>query len=598
MVSRDPSPSERLQARLTAMGAREAAPKPVPVPASNPDDLANKYIAMAEESFADPVAIIHARWTKQEVDAFIFSRAAHEFTNYEAFIFKFVLVLAGMGLIERDLAEVLTATVTYAGGKATVQRDAPPLPGSPYPNYHKLITTGARNQIPKDLSQHAAEITALIEKARHSPSARLREWVARHVGASPHGAVTSSRLFTATQGPYTLPIGTGPDGRTVYYSGEASLLTVAPPGKGKTQCHVLPTLASYRGPAIVLDIKGECYDNTAEWRRRNVGPVWRFNPVEAESSSRYNPLVFVDDSPDELWQSSRFLADLLVIVRSQNDSTWETQGKDLLTLIIAYVVSFHEPEDRTMVQVLDLVSTIGLQDMFEFVSMSDGLFPSAMKRVAARFNQMATKAPKQFEGVLSGASQHLQVWEGPKVERATAASDWSPEDFRQTPCPTLYLCIPPDAIETYAPLLRVIIGQHVRRLMRQHDRSGAPILFLLDELPRLGKMEPIREALEVGRSYGIKLWMIAQYPEQLMQAYPGVGEGMMEACDVRMYMNPTSSTADKLAKAFGSSENVLSSAKKPVLEATTILGPAHRDSIFVLASNEQPQVLGKRFFHQ
>lgn len=597
MIEKGPSPSERLNARLNAMGSQTPTPQAVQASTSL-DDLAIKYIAVAEDYFADPVGIIHAKWTKQEVDSFIFSRAVHEFSKYDAFVFKFVLVLAGMGLIERDLAEVLTATATYAGGKARIERNAPPLPGYQYPNYHILIAKGAGNQIPKDLAQHASEINALIQIARNSSSARLREWVTQHVGASPGTVSTSSKLFTTTQGPYTLPLGIGPDGRTIYYTGEASLLTVAPPGKGKTQCHVLPTLASYRGPAIVLDIKGECYDNTADWRRRNVGPVWRFNPVEAETSSRYNPLVFVDDTPDELWQSARFLADLLVVVRSQSDSTWETQGKDLLTLIIAYVVTFYEPKDRTMVQVLDLVSTIGLDDMFAFVSTSEGLFPSAMKRVAARFNQMATKAPKQFEGVLSGASQHLQVWEGPKVERATARSDWSPEDFRTTPCPTLYLCIPPDAIETYAPLLRVIIGQHVRRLMRQHDRSHAPILFLLDELPRLGKMEPIREALEVGRSYGIKLWMIAQYPEQLMQAYPGVGEGMMENCDVRMYMNPSSATADKLAKAFGTSETVLSSAKKPRLEASTILGPAHRDSIFVLASNEDTQVLRKQFFHQ
>jgi type IV secretion system protein VirD4 len=599
-MSDKPSPTDRLNARLAALASTQPTSAPAPTTqASALDGLATKYITIAEDYFSDPVEIIRAKWTRQKPDPFIFSRAAHQFSDYEAFVFKLVLVLAGMGMIDRDLAQVLTATATYAEGKAKVERDAPPLIGHQFANYHRLSQNSDGDEIPTALAHHAHEINSLIQTARSSASGVLRAWIAKHIGASPHAApATSSALFTDTQGPFTLPLGIQADGRPLYYKGEASLLTVAPPGKGKTQCHILPTLASYQGPVIVLDIKGECYANTADWRRRNVGPVWRFNPVEPETSARYNPIAFVDDDPDEVWQSARFLAELLVLVRSQNDSTWESQGKDLLTLIIAYVTAMYEPHERTMVQVLDLVATIGLSDMLTMVSGPTSPFPGAMRRVAARFAQMASAAPKQFEGVLSGASQHLQVWEGPKVERTTAAADWKPEDFRGTPCPTLYLCIPPDAIETYAPVLRVIIGQHVRRLMRNHDRSHAPILFLLDELPRLGKMDPIREALEVGRSYGIKLWMVAQYPEQLTQAYPGVGDGMMESCDVRMYMNPSSATADKIAKAFGSSNNVLSKSSKPNLEATEIMGPVHRDSIFVLASNEQPVVLRKRFFYK
>lgn len=588
-----PTPLDRLNARLSGLAGGQGATTPPP---TTPDGLAFKYIAIADRMFADPIATITMPWRRQE-HLYTFSRSVHDFSDYEAFIVKFAVVLAGIGRLDQDNADLLAAVATYAGGKAQVRR------GGPRPNYvpsgyDELETRGANNQLPGSLDHYACEINTLLDEQRRGPSQALRTWIARHVGASPNDSmISTSLLFTEDAGPYTLPLGLLPNGRTLFYKGEASLLTVAPPGKGKTQCHVLPTLASYRGPAIVLDIKGECYDRTAAWRQANVGPVLRFNPVAPETSSRYNPLAFVSDDPDELWESSRFLAEWLVVVRNANESTWESQGKDLLTLIIAFVVALNEPAERTMVQVLDLVATIGLTDMLGAVADKEGDLPGAMRRVAARFLQMSTAAPKQFEGVLSGASQHLQVWEGPKTERVTKASDWSPSDFRNTPCPTLYLCIPPDAIETYAPVLRVIIGQHVRLLMRSHQGGHAPILFLLDELPRLGRMEPIREALEVGRSYGIKLWMIAQYPEQLTQAYAGVGEGMMDVCDVRMYMNPTAATAEKLAKMFAGGKPVVRGGKPP-LEAADILGPAYRDSVFVLASNETPQILAKQFFWQ
>src|SRR5690606_50045 len=117
-----------------------------------------------------------------------------------------------------------------------------------------------------------------------------------------------------------------------------------------------------------LDVKGECFAQTAAWRQANVGPVIRFNPVEPDESASYNPLAFVSDKPDELWESSRFLAELLVVVRSQSDPQWEAQGKDLLTLIIAYVCATEEAANRRMSAVLNLASTIGLEEMLAAVS--------------------------------------------------------------------------------------------------------------------------------------------------------------------------------------------------------------------------------------
>lgn len=561
------------------------------------ENATTRYIEMAEAVFRNPTDIVRAGWNRKEGE-FVFSRPVHEFSDYEKFVFQFAMVLGALGEIPKDLAREFAASAVHAGGKCQIDGTNLGDVGD-YVAVHSLVTGGNVNYVPKPLASYATIISELIARQQTtSPSPTLLKWLSQYV-TPPGNAPLASAIFSEEGGPYSLPLGKQTaSGKSLYYVGETSLLTVAPSGKGKTQCHILPTLARYKGPAIVLDIKGECFEHTAEWRRSNVGPVIRFNPVEPDVSSRYNPLAFVDDTPDELWESSRFLADLLIVTQNKTDLSWESQGRDLVTLLIAYVTALHEPEDRAMPRVLDLVATIGLEDMLSMVSAAESPFPSAMRRVAARMHQMMRNAPKQFEGVLSGASQHLQLWEGAKLERVTSACDWKPEDFTTAPFPTLYLCIPPNAIETYAPVLRVIIGQHVRRLMRRQTKPEAPILFLLDELPRLGRMAPIREALEVGRSYGIKLWMVAQYPEQLIAAYAEVGEGMMESCDVRMYMNPTAATADRLAKAFGKSRNVLDSSRKQLLEAADILGPEHRDSIFVLAANEQPQILRKDFYYR
>ncbi|MBK5956676.1 hypothetical protein CCR97_00290 [Rhodoplanes elegans] len=545
------------------------------------------------------------RWAQEESSslgyahpALTFCRPLRDMTEYEIFVLKLIELLEFIEFFNdgTTLMEALRASIAYGDGRCTVRYDRENMA-----SIAKML--GPRQYYPHPVADTVRGIERLVGNLDQAASVfpALNRWLQRHVGRSSASAASGSLAFSTTPGPYGLAIGVSEtSGQMMHYRGEASLLTIAPPGKGKTQCHVLPTLATYPGPIIALDVKGECYAATHELREHLGHHVIRFAPTEPDpdKSARYNPLAFVDDHPDELWESARFLADLMVLVRSASEPVWETMGKELLTLFIAYTVHTCPEEERTLQKVLDLVSTLGLTEMLEEVTAAGSPYPTAMRRTAARFRQMSATSPKQFEGVLAGAGQHMQVWEGPKIERITAACDWEPEDFRREPCPTLYLCIPPEALDTYAPILRVVIGQHVRQLMRNHERRGPPILFLLDELPRLGQMQPIREALETGRSYGIKLWMFAQYPEQLTNAYPGFGEGMMESCDVRMYMAPTMKVAEMISTAFGDSLNVFGGTPKRVLDPTTILAPEHRESIFVLAAGEEPMILRKRYFHE
>lgn len=403
-------------------------------------------------------------------------------------------------------------------------------------------------------------------------------------------------IFTESDG-NSLYIGKFDVDISAIYGGELSCVTIAPPGSGKSQCHVIPNLLSYEGPAFVLDVKGECYRASADWRRENVGPVYRFDPVNPDQSHSFNPLAFVRDDEDYVWEDARFMANMLIVPQSKSDPGWETQGRDLLALIIANVALFQNETPPTMVEVLDRLAGVGLDEMFDDLTSPDAPVPSAMRRAAKRFQDMRNEARKQFEGILSGATQHLSAWDGPRLERVTKSCDWKPEDLRNDKPPTIYLCIPANEIDNYASVLRVIIGLHVRRLMlAEPDRSAAQILFMLDELPRLGEMAPIREALEAGRSYGIKLWMFAQYVGQLQEAYGReIADGMIGSCGVRIYMNPDAETAEKLSKQLGERESLLDGKKQPLVTPQELSGPEWKNDMLVLVQGEKPLRLKKQF---
>ena len=385
------------------------------------------------------------------------------------------------------------------------------------------------------------------------------------------------------------------DAMLLGYRGEGSLITVAPPRSGKTQCHVIPNLLNWRGPAVVLDIKGEIHDKTSSWRRQHVGPVYRFSPLDPDNSQFYNPLTAVSPLPDDIWEDSRFLSDMLITPGSSvKDPFWENSARDALTAAIAYVTHSRPRQDRTMSAVLDILHGLDW-DKF-IISLREARDVPAMVRVGRSLGDMESKTR---DGVLKTALSWLGAWEGARITRSTARSDWTPLDLRKPECPTLYICINPNEIESYASLLRVVIAQHIRTLTAKLPEEGSkPILFVLDELPRLRHMPPVEEALEIGAQYGLRLWMFTQNIGQLENAYDNA-QGMIGSCALRMFMNPSlqDGTAQKLSDDLGFRESIIDGQRVKRVEADVLAGPEYKDSIVIMAAGAAPVRAAKHYAH-
>jgi type IV secretion system protein VirD4 len=403
-------------------------------------------------------------------------------------------------------------------------------------------------------------------------------------------------IFSEFSGDYGgLFLGAADSGRPIGFREQGSLISIAPPGSGKTQCHVLTNLLTYQGPVVVLDVKGECYEKTAAWRKRHVGPVFKFSPLDPDSN-HYNPLAFVPNDPDLIWEECRLMADLLIVPENLHDPSWEERARDVVAGAIAWLVRKKDvpEEQRSMGKIVDVVSKVGWTDFI--AAAKDAHMVPPLRRVG---NALADMPDVTLGGVLSAARRHLKVWEGARVEKVTKGCDWKPEDLRNGKNPTIYICIPPNEIESYAPLLRVLFAQHLRVLMRELPKDpGPPILFMLDELPRLGHMPPVTEALEVGRQYGIKLWMFAQSLGQLTNAYRNA-EGMIGSCAVRIFMNPSAhdGTAKRLSEELGYVESIIDGSRRLMIEPTELAGPEYKDYQVVLGTNEKPLKLKKIYAH-
>lgn len=378
------------------------------------------------------------------------------------------------------------------------------------------------------------------------------------------------------------------------YGGEGSLITIAPPGSGKTQCFVLPTMLSWPGPAVVLDVKGEIYANTSKWRAQHVGPIFKFSPLDPANSKSYNPLTFIRQDPEFLWEDARFLADMMIVPSGASDPFWENTARDVLTSAIAYLCYLNQPDQRPIAKLIDLIYGMGWDDMV--MVLKTNMAVSAMRQMGHSLSEMEKKTR---DSVLKTAQSSLSAWQGERINRVTKESDWNPLDLR-TSKSTVYICINPNEIDSYLSILRVLIAQHVRMLTSQlPPREAAPVLFVLDELPRLKKMPPIDEALNIGRQYGIRLWLFAQSYGQLRESYSNP-EGMLGSCTVRTFMNVplNDELAQKLSDQLGYREGPLDASRTKLVEPIELAGPHYKDLILVLATNTKPARVRKAFAYQ
>jgi type IV secretion system protein VirD4 len=396
-------------------------------------------------------------------------------------------------------------------------------------------------------------------------------------------------------GDYQLSLGSlDENGSILHYAGEGSLITIAPPGSGKTQCFVIPNMLNWKGAAVVLDIKGEIYAATHKWREQNIGKTYRFSPLDPNNSNSYNPLSFVRDDPDYIWEDSRFLADMMIVPSGATDSFWENMARDVLTAAIAHITFNNEADERAMFKVLDILYGIGWNEMI--ISLKTNVLISAMRRMG---NALEAMEPKQRDSVLKTAQSSLSAWQGERIAKVTNRSDWNPLDLRNG-TPTIYICINPNEIESYLSVIRVFIAQHIRMLTTElPQRGSAPVLFMLDELPRLKKMPPVDEALNIGRQYGIKLWMFAQSYGQLKDAYPDP-EGLIGSCVIRTFMNlPLNDEfTTKISDQLGYRHDALGNTKEKLVEPIELAGPDYRDYILVLASGTKPAKVKKKFAYE
>jgi type IV secretion system protein VirD4 len=338
------------------------------------------------------------------------------------------------------------------------------------------------------------------------------------------------------------------------HDGPEHVAAIAPTRSGKGVGLVIPTLLSWPDSVVVNDQKGELYNLTSGWRAKGAGNlILKFDPTSPTGDSiSINPLseirmetkfavgdvqniatIIADpegNGLDDHWAKTghAFLVGLILHVKCQETNQRPASLEDVARALA-------NPEQTAV----ELYTAMLQNDYKAAEGVSDAIKSSA--------RAMLNRSANERSGVHSTAETYLTLYVDPNIARHIRYSDLQIDDLMNARTPvSLYLVVSVEDKDRLKPLMRLIINQLLRVLMRKrltyvNGREQKPharrLLMMIDEFPALGRLQVFEESLAFIAGYGIKAYLIMQDVKQLKAKY-GDNETIISNCHVKIAYAP------------------------------------------------------------
>lgn len=360
------------------------------------------------------------------------------------------------------------------------------------------------------------------------------------------------------------------------HNGPEHILAFMPTRSGKGVGLILPTLLSWLESSIVLDIKGENWALTSGYLKSLGHVCLRFDPADATGTSvRYNPLEEVRLNEAYAISDAQNIITMLLDPNGKGfdgkDAHWKKNAVALLSGVLLHCMILTRKHHKRTANLQDLAYMFGNQEqseqqMFEemlatkHAEILDELFGKGNHRgmdiqmfITAAARNILGKPEGERGSVISTATTDLALYKDPVVAENIVASDFSIRDLMHHEKPVhLYLVVSPGEINRLRPLLRIIITQIIHKMTAKMEfENGASkagykhrLLFMMDELPALGKIDILEAAIAYIAGYGGKFYLIVQDMQQLNGVY-GKENAIMANCHIRIGAAPNTPEAGR-----------------------------------------------------
>lgn len=285
---------------------------------------------------------------------------------------------------------------------------------------------------------------------------------------------------------------------------DGHILIVGGVGSGKSSCIAIPTLRAWNESVFAIDIKGELYEKTKDYRPN----IRVFNPLD-ETSYGYDPFFCLRTSHNPS-QEARAIAQAIVpLPTDTKDPFWIESAQNIFTAAILHYSA----------QDLSFIDTIRqIQGSYPKALILE-LCESPIAEARYCVNSLAEMEDKTLSSIMAELSKNIVHFVTDRHLSSALSRDKNitPDDLEFGN--DIYINIPEHLLRQWKTLLALIVNQFLTHFEQRSEANTRPILFLLDEFPRLGKISAMLDGLATLRSKKISICLIVQSLAQLDAIY-------------------------------------------------------------------------------
>lgn len=304
---------------------------------------------------------------------------------------------------------------------------------------------------------------------------------------------------------------------------DGHILVIGGPGSGKSACVAIPTIITWHDRIFAIDIKGELAQKS-----KRVCRI--FNPLDPKALG-YDPFYNLKHSNNRVADAKEIALSLIPLPADVKDPYWKESAQNLLTACILHFSSLN-------FSFIDTMTAIQSQPVLELV---EEIYQNTKDNNARRFiNQFVGLDPKTLSGIFTELSNKIMIFAtDPHLQTALSKSEnIKPSDLERGE--DVFLSIKEEKLEQWKGLLNLIVQQFLKHFERRTDDEADPVLFLLDEFARLGKIDAIANGLATLRSKKVHICLITQSLAQLDDEYgKSKRQVIVDCCSYRAILNAT-----------------------------------------------------------
>lgn len=313
-------------------------------------------------------------------------------------------------------------------------------------------------------------------------------------------------------------------------------LVLGGPGSGKSTSVAIPTVRNWNGPMFVIDIKQELERIGISNEQKSRTKI--FNPTLEWGTVGFDPFYLAKNrnKQSEVLQDINDIAWAIIPESTAKDPYWDNSARDLLIGVLLYGFRVKKFE------FIDCFEWLADHSSREIINEICACSDVDCRRQVLEFKD----APDNTLGsIWATLGRPIKLfYQDEMIKNALRKGGMSPADLEEGY--NIICQIPEAKLEQWKSLLTLMVNQFLKFFeLRDETKTLKPILLLIDETPRMGKLR-IKDALATLRSKKIHIVLCAQGLSQFRGIYgKDDTDTIMANCGYKAILSATDSDSQK-----------------------------------------------------